>query len=589
MSTLTDIELTFQMLAAYAAGGRNLEMLADTTPAALEEWPQEIKQLWGTFGQINCRYLAGKLVKCYLVPELILDLQSLITDRMREILSERTFATGPGTTLQALGERYGLTRERVRQIEKRAIQKLDVHLNERTLFGAIIWRAKALRERLGTGVPRSDASIESELAWASQDLISNNNIDLPFARSLMLWLAGPYKLCGPWLLAEKRLPESTLTELLKRRDGRGLIPESEITETLTGFGVKAKYHEKWLSYLRGFSRVEGGVIYFHGSILDRAHALLRFHGRPLGVEELVKNIGEVSTRSFRGRLINDSRFWRINKQCEFVIADTPGYDEYTKITDEIIQEIETCGGTAPFNHLVEKISRDYGVKESSVILYLKTPKFTTDKNNIVRVFDTSISVDIPTDITKSAACYQSNGETWCWRVLVNEQMMRGSSRAVPNSFARILGCDIGHKIKVETECGPLVVSWLLGSLSGALIGSLRRVVEYYEAQPGDYIFVKATKPQVTFECLDQDSLRNAGSDLIRLSLLLGCGPQANDAEACASIAKALGLSALSNDERLSRARRSLQARGETELAELIALPDLSVDDCIANIGRLLER
>ncbi len=589
MSTLTDIELTFQMLAAYAAGERNLETLADTMPAALEEWPQEIKQLWSTFGQINCRDLAGELVKCYSLPDLIPDLQSLVTDRMREILSERTFATGPGTTLRVLGERYGITRKRVRQIEERATQKLDVLHNERTLFGAIIRRAKALRERLGTGVPRGDASIESELAWASQDLIGNNNIDLPFARSLMLWLAGPYKLCGPWLLAGKRLPELTLAELIKCRDSRGLIPESEITGTLTGFGFKAKYHEKWLSYLRRFSRVEGGVIYFHGSILDRAHALLRFHGRPLGIEELVKNIGEVSTPSFRNRLIIDSRFWRINKQCEFVIAGTPGYDEYTGITDEIVQEIETCGGAAPFNDLVEKISRVYGVKESSVILYLKTPKFTTDKNNIVRVFDTSISVDIPTDITKSAACYQSNGETWCWRVLVNEQMMRGSSRAVPNAFARILGCDIGHKIKIETECSPLVVSWLLGSLSGASIGSLRRVVEYYEAQPGDHIFVKATKPQVTFECLDQDSLRNAGSGLIRLSLLLGCGPQANDAEASESIAKTLDLTAVSNDERLLGARRSLQARGETELAELIPPPDLSFDDHIANIGRLLER
>ena len=93
-------------------------------------------------------------------------------------------------------------------------------------------------------------------------------------------------------------------------------------------------------------------------------------------------------------------FWRINKQNQFVIAGTPGYDEYTGITDEIIQELEACGDQSPFDYLVEKLSRVYGVKESSVGAYLNTPMFTKDDDGIIRVHDSGERIDVSTDITK---------------------------------------------------------------------------------------------------------------------------------------------------------------------------------------------
>ena len=47
-----------------------------------------------------------------------------LSDRERQILSERRLKENP-TTLENLSQRYGISRERVRQIEVRAFEKLQ--------------------------------------------------------------------------------------------------------------------------------------------------------------------------------------------------------------------------------------------------------------------------------------------------------------------------------------------------------------------------------------------------------------------------------------------------------------------------------
>ena len=368
-----------------------------------------------------------------------------------------------------------------------------------------------------------------------------------------------------------------------------MVSISAIGEVLTHFGFHERIHEAWLDVLRNFLPVDGGYIYLKGSIPDKVRTLLRYHNSPIAVEEMMKLLGSGSIRSVRARLIEDPGFWRINKQCEFVIAGTPGYDEYTGITDEIAQEIEGCGGEAPFDHLVEKLTRVYGVKETSVATYINTPVFTKDENGIVRVRDVGAAVDFSTDIAKTAACYQSSDGTWYWRVLVDKDVARGSGRMVPNAFAQELGCGIGDKIEVDTIVGPLTFSWLLTSATGASIGSLRSVLASCQAEIGDFLFVRATKPIVTFERLSKGVLGSAQSGLGRLSLLLGCGEADDDSDALERIATALASSKTSEQDILLESRCILNARGETELAELIPSPTLSMDDYVANMSKLFDR
>ena len=587
MSSSGEINSVFQSLAAYAAGERNLETLADVLPTAPVDWPPEIEQLWANLGNIKTRETAGELAKRYSVPALISLGLSSIDRRLREILTERIFVTGHVTTLEKLGERQGITRERVRQLEKKAVQHLERFRNAE--FGPVIRRSKALRERLGVGLPVADPSMESALAWVCEDQRNGSTGDISFVQALLLWLAGPYKIWQNWLLADQRLPMLTLDALLAHRDERGLISEAAIAEVLSHFGFRTQYHLAWIRQLRDFLRVAGGVVYFKGSMLEKVRVLIRYHDRPLTVEEMLGDIGGGSVRSLKQRLIDDPGFWRINKQSQFVIAGTPDYDEYTGITDEIVQELESSGGQAPFDYLVEKISRIYGVKESSVVAYLNTPMFTKDDNGIVRVRDAGEGIDVSSDITKTAACYQANDGSWYWRVLVDKDLVRGSGRLIPNAYALVLGCKIGDKIEVESECGPITISWPLASTTGASIGSLRRALAHSGAELGDYLFVKATKPLVSFECLTKATLEQAPSDVMRLALLLGCAYPCDDVAAIARIAEALGVSQYSDEDRQMESHRLLRARGEAKLAEMIPPTTLSVDDHISKMKKLFNR
>ena len=586
-STPQEIKSAFQMLAAYAAGERNVETLADVLPSPRDEWPPEIKHLWGSLGHVGTRDIAGELVKRYAVPELMSEALAPLDERLREIVAERITATERAVTLEALGERMGVTRERIRQLEKKALFHLERVRTSK--FRPVIRRAQAVRVRLGVGVLADDKVLQDTLDWATEDIHQDSDISPKFAGALLLWLAGPYKKRQGWLLAERHLEKLTLDALLDRRDDRGRAPSDAIYEVLTQFGFNEKTHAAWLGLLRNFLEVDGGYLYFTGSIPEKFRTLLRFHQRPISIEEIVDLLGSSSIRSVRQRLIDDSGFWRINKQSEFVIAGTPGYDEYTGITDEIVQEIEACGGRAPFDHLVEKLTRVYGVKENSVVAYINAPIFTKDENGFVGVRDSEIAIDASRDITKVAGCYQKPDGSWFWRILVDKDIVRGSGRLVPNAFAKEVGCGIGDKIKVDTTEGKLTFSWPLTSTTGATIGSLRSALVSCGAELGDYLFVCATKPKVSFERLSKHTLDSAGTVLERLCLIIGAGEADRDNDATTKIATALGITRGEDDSVLVECRRQLNARGESDLAEMIASPTLSIDDYVANMGKLFDR
>lgn len=602
----------FQALSAYACGEQCLATLDEVLPAPLVSWPPEIQKLWTQMSSFGSREIAGDVLKHYAVPFLLADVFKRFSQREWDLMAARVFTLLPAPTLAALGRQHGITRERVRQLEKESRNRLEV-CKAALWFQPVMRRAQALRARLGVGLPYGHALLEEALQWATRDFtdpwdregtmiqlssgwmtvceqtgqVRPANLET-VARSLLLWLAGPYKEQQGWLMAEPKLPELTVHALRERADHRGCITDEAITETLQELGIQACVHAAWMARMKEFQSVEGGFIYFRGSILEKAYALLRYREKPMTVEALLEEIGQGSVRSVRQRLMGDPRFWRVNVQGEFVIAHTPGYDEYTGIVEEIMQELDACGGTAPFPHLVERIVRQYGVKEGSVVAYLNTPMFIRDEMGMVRVRGDDEHLVVTNDITKAAGCYQNRNGIWQWRIRIDKDMERGSGRAMPNAFAQLLGCRAGDRIAVPSAYGPIALSWPLWSNAGASIGSLRAVLAEYGARIGDYLFVQATEPLITFRYLDQVQLKEAGSDLVRLNLLLGGPALTDEAEAMMPIACALGIATEADAAAVYRqARRTLQIRGENELAAMISLPSLSFEDHMTDLARLL--
>lgn len=575
----------FQTLGAWAAGEQRFDRLKEALPIAQGEWPPELCRLWEKIKESDTRMLGGELVNQYSVPVLVSRYMDELDNRTIDILVARVFAREKPDSLEILGIRHGLTRERVRQLERKIIKKLEFIFRSEK-YSPIKRRAAKLREKLGNAVPVTHASVEQALNWVIADFKHAENRTL--LQGLFMWLAGPYKEREGWLLVNHNIVENSRKRLLAQQTDSALIPTMNAHEMLSELGIRETHHDSWIDHLKIFRRVPGGLLHFRGSVLDKVERLLRYYNRPMSVEELIEITGPFSIRAVRQRLMEDPRFWRINLQNQFVLAGTAGYDEYTGITDEIIQELEACGGSATVEHLVKKISKTYGVQPSSVIAYLNTSLFVRTDSGTVHVSQEE-NVIIDTDISQTANCYQINRQ-WAWRVKVDHQLLRGSGRLCPNAFAQELGCTLGDKIELDSAHGFVTVSWPRTSTTGAAIGSIRRALQELNAEDGDYVFVIAEDNSVGFQVLHKKKLEGDENCLTKLARLVGVREiEDSDEGVLRSVAAAVGIDK-SNDAAIEhRVRDFLLSRGEDDLADLIKPPRLSMDEYLQRIEATLDK
>ena len=582
-STLpSDVVDFFQLLGAWAVGEQQLDELSSALPEARTEWPEEIQLLWTRVGGADVRVLAGDIVHRYSVPALVSQWISGLSERHAHILKARVLATDKPETLEQLGKRYGVTRERIRQIEKEAIMRLKQFQSAE--YRPVLRRARKLREQLGTVLPVNDHGLITALTWTVADFGPDGPRSI--VKQIFLWLAGPYRNRKGWLTADYGIVNESKTALLACENVHATISTDDARAALNQLGIRETHHRAWVDRLRAFKRMDEGLLCLTGNILDKAERLLRYVDRPMTADELVDLIGSSSVRSVRHRLMNDPRFWRINKQNQFVIAGTEGYDEYTGITDEIIQELEACGGSATVEHLVEKITKTYGVKPTSVLAYLSTPLFVRSESNLVRLRENE-KVTIATDISRTACCYRVK-DRWAWRAKVDSQLMRGSGRLFPNAFARELGCDLGDKIKVRSAFGNITISWPTGSATGAALGSIRSALKQLQAEVGDYVFIITGDSQIEFLLLRQKQLETE-NPIARLARLVGVLDAKESEVQLSQIAAALLVDEQCNEPLEQQIRDVLNDRGEHELCNLIKVPKLSMDQYLDRIGSVLGR
>ncbi|MFJ1645853.1 sigma-70 family RNA polymerase sigma factor [Streptomyces sp. NPDC088258] len=111
----------------------------------------------------------------------------MFTKRTREILLLRYgFVDGTSWTLEEIGKRIGVTRERIRQIEKRALKDLRIHMGlEPDDEDAERRRRKAARRtaREAAGPAALHSGSEGRAETAAGELLSNGNAGAPGAES----------------------------------------------------------------------------------------------------------------------------------------------------------------------------------------------------------------------------------------------------------------------------------------------------------------------------------------------------------------------------------------------------------------------
>ncbi|MFF3947142.1 histone-like nucleoid-structuring protein Lsr2 [Streptomyces sp. NPDC001902] len=121
------------------------------------------------------------------------------------------------------------------------------------------------------------------------------------------------------------------------------------------------------------------------TLKDQAWAVLREAGHPLTFPLLVEGMGtDVNARSLKAQLPTDSRFLRSDIDS-WALAEW-GLRRYTSIKNLVAEEVDRAGGEIATADLVAVLTREFSIKESSLIQVASTPPFTT-RGGVVRRLD----------------------------------------------------------------------------------------------------------------------------------------------------------------------------------------------------------
>lgn len=328
--------------------------------------------------------------------QVVKKLLGALPDRAREVIVSR-YGLGKKVermTLEAIGDVYGITRERVRQIENYAInniRKSEAYKSEKKSFEEL----ENLLHSLGGIVVEDDL-----LGHISKDESTQNHINF------LLVIGDSFKkrkeddhFRHRWYVDEQlsNTVEDSLKKLYKGLSTSDLVSESEMIssflEHTKEMSEKYKNQEilkRWLSLSKGIGKNplgEWGVSHSPNiktkGMRDYAFLVIRRHGSPIHFKDVAKTISQVFNKkahvaTCHNELIKDPRFVLVGRGL-YALAEW-GY--MSGVVKDVIKKILEKHGPLPKEEVIEKVLKERYVKENTIMVNLQNPKhFTKDKES----------------------------------------------------------------------------------------------------------------------------------------------------------------------------------------------------------------
>ena len=499
--------------------------------------PTEVQQAHDFLMRLSSDHLEPARVRESAASELDKVIRSL-GHRERRILHERTLAPKPWT-LEALALEFGVTRERVRQLEEKALK----HLSDSSIMEACREVARSALEGEAVVAPLDQVllqlpSLQEEVPSLGSPLwLSLSKLELGFEVVDGWW-------CTPGFQTAK---ERTVREVHQRADLNGIVALRDHPAWQSyGWG------EAWLQRC-GLQMVEGQVLLGSTSIGARAAAVLRNNNAPLTTEELAQRIGtERSTRSIKNVLASDSQFTRVDRDSWSL--SSWGMDAYSSIRKQIEIEVLQSGGSIRLARLIDNIAASFSVSPRSVAHYAASFPFVTVDGMVE--FASSFTEAPRRDPHLTRRLFRLPA-AWLLRIEVNSEHLRGSGFSIPTALANVLELRPGAEVSLPSRLGSQKVTW---KGTQPICGSIKRFTDDLGLIAGGTCFAVFDDAGL-FEVQAVSIPRDLG--LERASALAGTVLLGTPVT-LADLARAIGLS---HDYSLGGVRDRLLARGDYDLVE----------------------
>lgn len=314
-------------------------------------------------------------------------LLGVLPDRARDVLEKRygLGKNGESYTLEAIGQSYGITRERVRQIENHGIQsikKSEVYKKHYELFAEL----QKLIDELGGGLIAEHVLL---------DELTNDETTKKHVHFLLVVGDQFYKskenpqYTHRWFTERKIVDtvEKALRNVYKGLNHDELISETEIINRFrTELAEMAKDHnqevlKKWLEIskkigqnpLGDWGPADSPNVRVKG-IRDYAYLTVKRHGSPMHFKEVAKSIEELfdhkaHVATTHNELIKDSRFVLIGRGL-YALTEwgyTPG------VVKDVLREILENEGPLSREELIDKVRKERYVKDNTILVNLQDP------------------------------------------------------------------------------------------------------------------------------------------------------------------------------------------------------------------------
>jgi len=316
-------------------------------------------------------------------------LTSHLQDRASDVIMHRFGLTADGTrkTLEEIGKKYNITRERVRQIENVAIsliKKSSAYKAEQATFDEL----KQLIHKLGSVVAEKDL-----LAHISKDKSLQNHIHF------YLVLGDAFRkhreddhFHTRWSVDDEMADQvhDSLRKLYANLNDEDLIPETEMIKKffdhMKDTAEQFKNEEiakRWLSMSKVISKNPLGEwgkasspnIRTRG-VKDYAFLVMRRHGSPMHFKEVADAISKTFGKKIHyatchNELIKDARFVLVGRGM-YALAEW-GYKAGT--AREVIRDILKREGPLSKEDIINRVNKERYFKKNTILVNLVNTKY----------------------------------------------------------------------------------------------------------------------------------------------------------------------------------------------------------------------
>lgn len=463
------------------------------------------------------------LLKDFVVPTCKQVLESFLSsleDKEKTVLDLRVLKEKPDT-LDETGAKLGLTRERARQIEVKVRAKYLQAKTENTYLSALVFALQSL-----LGQPQRVADLRQNFAQFAERLEERRGDVF----DILSRLEG-FEVLDGWVYVDRQSSIDSIKGVFAELEESERYPHiAQVLERLVSLwpSMTPKIAQEWLE-LNGWQVFDGRCVWAKGmSQVAWGLAILEIVGKPMSMGEIFSKLPmEANSRAFSARMQESGQVSRTGLD-KYGLASwaQPEFKGIRETLKEIIQE----HGSVSLNAMISKFVTEHGVAAKSVEAYAKQAPFKVE-NGFIKWADANQALPLPTRKSSFKNFYVLP-DGYAWRVVVNQEHLRGSGSVVPAALAYFLGVNLGVPKQFTSPHGSVRLSFTGNAKN---IGSIRQACTDLGAGVGDQIVIRFIGQQATFSVVD---FAKTGEALVReLSAL----PDSGDLHA--QLALALGVDA----------------------------------------------